>query len=179
MKGNSTNVHVSNVVCHESGAMCIGSIGSNAAQPDFVENVYYDNVTAYHSSNAAWIKTYSGQGRVRNVTFANMRFDNVNQPIYITPCIYSASGCDTSRLSIEDIRWVNITGTSRYNVAAGIHCSAAAPCKNLQMENVNITPMKGGKAKWLCSNIQNQASSGIPCTESCPANWPQQLNGDR
>lgn len=27
MKGNSTNVHVSNVVCHESGAMCIGSIG--------------------------------------------------------------------------------------------------------------------------------------------------------
>ncbi|KAK2605417.1 hypothetical protein N8I77_008254 [Diaporthe amygdali] len=178
MKGNSTNVHVSNVVCHESGAMCIGSIGSNPSQPDFVENVYYDNVTAYHSSNAAWIKTYSGQGRVRNVTFANMRFDNVNQPIYITPCIYGSSGCDTSRLSIEDIRWVNITGTSRYNVAAGIHCSAATPCKNLQMENVKITPMNGGTAKWLCSNIQNQQSSGIPCTESCPANWPQQLSGN-
>ena len=179
MKGNSSNVHVSNVVCHESGAMCIGSIGSNPSQADIVENVYYDNVTAYHSSNAAWIKTYSGQGRVRNVTFACMRFDNVNQPIYITPCIYGSSGCDSSRLSIEDIRWVNITGTSRYNVAAGIHCSAAAPCKNLSMENVNITPMKGGTAKWLCSNIQNQQSSGIPCTESCPANWPQQLDGDR
>lgn len=178
MKGNSTNVHVSNVVCHESGAMCIGSIGSNPSQPDYVENVYYDNVTAYHSSNAAWLKTYSGQGRVRNVTYANMRFENVNQPIYITPCIYGSSGCDTSRLSIEDIRWVNITGTSRYNVAAGIHCSAATPCKNLKMENVNITPMKGGTAKWLCSNIQNQGSSGIPCTESCPANWPQQLSGD-
>lgn len=135
-------------------------------------------MTAYHSSNAAWIKTYSGQGRVRNVTFANMRFDNVNQPIYITPCIYGSSGCDTSRLSIEDIRWVNITGTSRYNVAAGIHCSAAAPCKNLKMENVNITPMNGGNAKWLCSNIQNQQSSGIPCTESCPANWQQQLTGN-
>lgn len=24
MKGNSSNIHVSNVVCHESGAMCIG-----------------------------------------------------------------------------------------------------------------------------------------------------------
>ncbi|ORY71248.1 glycoside hydrolase family 28 protein [Pseudomassariella vexata] len=179
MKGNSTNISVSNVSCHESGCACIGSLGSQASQPDYVENVSFNNISCTHSSNAAWIKTYSGTGRVRNITFANFQLDNVNQPVYITPCIYTGQGCDTSRLPIEDVRWVNITGTSRYNVAGGIHCSASNPCKNLTMENVNIKPMSGGTTKWLCSNIQNQASSGIPCTESCPANWPQQLSGNR
>ncbi|ETS80879.1 hypothetical protein PFICI_08408 [Pestalotiopsis fici W106-1] len=179
MKGNSTNISVSNVTCYESGCACIGSIGSQASQPDYVENVYFDNVTCIHSSNAAWIKTYSGTGRVRNITFANFHISQVDQPIYVTPCIYSASGCDSSRLGISDVRWVNITGTSRYNVAAGIHCSAATPCKGFSMENVNITPAAGGSAKWLCSNIEAQSSSGIPCTGTCPANWPQQLKGNQ
>lgn len=87
VKGNSSNVHVSNVVCHESGAMTIGSVGSNSAQPDYVENIVFDNITAIHSSNAAWIKTYPGNGYVRNVTFRNIQFEDVNQPIYVTSCI--------------------------------------------------------------------------------------------
>lgn len=85
MKGNSSNVYASNVHCYESGCAVIGSIGSNAGQPDYVSNVYYDNFTCTHSSNAAWIKTYSGTGYVRNVTFANFKFADVNQPIYVTP----------------------------------------------------------------------------------------------
>lgn len=67
--------------------MVIGSVGSNAGQPDYVENVVFENVTAYHSSNAAWIKTYPGTGYVRNVTFRNIRFEDVNQPIYMSSCI--------------------------------------------------------------------------------------------
>ncbi|KAL2191827.1 glycoside hydrolase family 28 protein [Thermothelomyces heterothallicus CBS 203.75] len=87
VKGNSTNVHVKNVVCTESGATVIGSIGSNAWQPDYVENVVFENITAKHSSNAAWIKTYPGTGYVRNVTFRNIHFEDVNQPIYLSSCI--------------------------------------------------------------------------------------------
>ncbi|KAF2840097.1 glycoside hydrolase family 28 protein [Patellaria atrata CBS 101060] len=180
IKGNSTNVHVSNVTCHESGAMCIGSIGSNANQPDYVENIVFENIKAYHSSNAAWIKTYPGTGYVRNVTFRNIEFDDVNQPIYISPCIYTGQNCDSSRLRISDIKWENIKGTSRYNIGAGIHCSAAAPCQNLQFSGIDIKKKNGGSAvKYLCSNIQNQASSGLQCTGPCPGNFPQQLNGDR
>ena len=91
IKGNSSNVHVSNVVCRESGAMTVGSVGSNSAQPDYVENVLFENITAIHSSNAAWIKTYPGRGYVRNVTFRNVRFEDVNQPIYVTSCICTFS----------------------------------------------------------------------------------------
>ncbi|TVY81138.1 Alpha-L-rhamnosidase rgxB [Lachnellula suecica] len=178
VKGNSTNINVSNIVCHESGAMCIGSIGSNAVQPDYVENVVFDNITLTHSSNAAWIKTYPGTGHVKNVLFRNIQFTNVNQPIYISPCIYSGQNCDSSRLQISDVRWENISGTSRYNVGAGMHCSSSAPCQNLTFANIDIKPMNGGTIEYLCSNIANQKSMGLTCTGTCPANWAQQLTGN-
>ncbi|KAH6840894.1 glycoside hydrolase family 28 protein [Chaetomium sp. MPI-CAGE-AT-0009] len=178
VKGNSTNVHVRNVTCEESGVMTIGSIGSNAAQPDYVENIVFEDIKAVHSSNAAWIKTYPGNGYVRNVTFRNIEFEDVNQPIYVTSCIYSYRNCDTSRLKISDVRWQNITGTSRYNVAVGIHCSAATPCDGFHFENINIKPKNGGTAKILCSNIRNQATMGLQCTGPCPGSHPQQLSGN-
>ncbi|KAK4237017.1 pectin lyase fold/virulence factor [Achaetomium macrosporum] len=177
VKANSKNIDVRNVTCYESGCAVIGSLG-NGNGPDTVDNVLFQDFKCNHSSNAAWIKTYPGQGHVRNVTFRNFDFSDVNQPIYISPCIYSGQNCDGSRLPIEDITWSNIKGTSRYNVAAGMHCSAAAPCKNLKFENIDIRPKAGGTAKVLCSNIQNQATMGLQCTGSCPGNWPQQLNGN-
>ncbi|KAJ4414542.1 hypothetical protein N0V85_003103 [Neurospora sp. IMI 360204] len=133
-----------------SGGRCIGSIGSNAGQPDYVENVVFENVERHDSSNAAWIKTYPG---------------------------HSYSNCDSSRISITDIRWENITGTARYNVAAGLHCTAA-PCDNLRFSGIDIKPLKGGNIKTLCSNIKNQASSGLTCTGPCPGSHPQQLSGN-
>jgi galacturan 1,4-alpha-galacturonidase len=64
-------------------------------------------------------------------------------------------------------------------VAAGIHCSSSNPCDGFYFENVNIKNKDGKTAdKFLCSNIANQAKSGIPCTGTCPANWPQQLQGN-
>ncbi|KAI1805445.1 glycoside hydrolase family 28 protein [Daldinia bambusicola] len=181
IKGNSTNIQVSDVHCYESGCATIGSLGNNPGNaPDFVQDVTFDNITCTHSSNAAWVKTYSGNGRVRNVTFSNIRAENVNQPIYVTSCIYTARGCDQSRLPIQDVRWINVTGTSRYNIAAAIHCSASSPCSGFSFENVDIQPLDGRSTpKYLCSNIQGQADSGIPCTGTCPADWPQQLSGNR
>ncbi|KAI2473885.1 glycoside hydrolase family 28 protein [Annulohypoxylon bovei var. microspora] len=180
VKGNSTNIHVSDVHCYESGCATIGSLGNPSNVADYVDNVVFDNITCTHSSNAAWIKTYSGTGHVKNVTFSNIRAENVNQPIYVTSCIYSNNGCDTSRLPISDIRWINVTGTSRYNIASAIHCPSSSPCSGFSFENVNITPLDGTSApKYLCSNIQGQDGTGIPCTGTCPAGWPQQLSGNR
>lgn len=176
IKGNSSNVHVQNVTCYESGAMCIGSMGNPTTVPEYVENVLFEDITAIHSSNAAWIKTYPGQGYVRNITFRNIKFQDVNQPIYVSPCIYSYRNCDSSRLKISDVTWENITGTSRYNVAAGIYCSKAAPCTGLRFRNINIKPKDGGTAKILCSNMNSD--SGLACTGTCPAGWVQQLSGN-
>ena len=160
--------------------MVIGSMGNPPNIPETVENIVFEDIQAFYSSNAAWIKTYPGQGYVRNVTFRNFHIVGVNQPMYVTPCIYTYNRCDDSHLKISDITWQNITGTSRYNVGAAIHCSGATPCQNLTFSNIDIKQKNGGGAvKYLCSNIANQASSGLNCTGTCPANWPQQLDGNR
>lgn len=99
-----------------------------------------------------------GNGHVKNVTFRNIDFTNVNQPIYITTCIYSQQNCDASRIQISDITWENIKGTARYNIGAGMHCSTAAPCQNLKFSNIDITEMSGGAVKYLCSNIADGES---------------------
>lgn len=178
VKGNSTNILVQNVTCYESGCTTIGSVGNNAV--DFVENVIFEDIRCIDSSNAAWIKTYPAQsGHVKNITFRNYQIQNVNQPIYVTSCIYSYTNCDSSRLPISDVKWENITGTSRYNVAAALHCSSAAPCQNLTFSGVKIKAASGGADKVVCSNIANQATSGLNCTGTCPGSWPQQLSGNR
>ncbi|KAG9191818.1 hypothetical protein G6011_10552 [Alternaria panax] len=103
VKGNSKNIHVKNVTCYESGAMVIGSMGNPTNVPGTVDNVLFKDITSIHSSNAAWINTYPGQGHVKNVAFRNIKFQDVNQPIYVSSCIYSYQNCDSSRLRISDI----------------------------------------------------------------------------
>ncbi|KAK4206559.1 putative glycoside hydrolase family 28 protein [Rhypophila decipiens] len=134
VKGNSKNILAQNITCYESGCAVIGSIANGATQT--VEN------------------TYPGQGHVRNVTFCNFEFSDVDQPIYVTSCIYSGQNCDGSRLPIEGVTWENVKGTS---------------------------PRRGGggTGKVLCSNIKGQADMGLACTGTCPAGWPQQLKGNR
>jgi galacturan 1,4-alpha-galacturonidase len=53
IKGNSSNVHVQNVTCYESGAMCVGSLGNPTNIPDYVDNILFEDIKAIHSSNAA------------------------------------------------------------------------------------------------------------------------------
>lgn len=156
--------------------MVIGSLGNPPNIPETVDNILFEDITAIYSSNAAWIKTYPGTGHVKNVTFRNFKIQDVNQPIYVSPCIYSYTNCDSSHLKISDITWENITGTSAYDVSTAIYCSAAAPCTGLKFNNINIKPARGGQEKVLCSNMNSD--SGLDCTGTCPAGWKQQLSGN-
>ena len=60
--------------------------------PNNIDNMLFQDFKCNHSSNAAWIKTYLGQGCVRNVTCRNFKSSDVDQSIYVTPCIYSGQG---------------------------------------------------------------------------------------
>ena len=113
VKGNTTNLYVRNITCYGSAGMPIGSVGQYPTKPDYVENILFEDIILYHSTSAGWVKTWAGvpaltssngdnggggTGFVRNVTWRNMRCENVNQPIYVTQCTYGndPSICDTS-----------------------------------------------------------------------------------
>jgi len=127
-----------------------------------------------------------GTGLIKNVTFSNFDLVNVGLPIQISQCIYSetGSGCNTSTLQIEDISWVNFTGTSRYNIAASLYCSPVVPCPNIAFENITLQSVNQtlGLPLWnttlqdeiyQCTNIVGQNRSGIPCNQAAPDDFGQ------
>ena len=204
-KGNTTNLHVRNVTCYQSNGMTIGSVGQYLHNPDYVENVLFEDVTLIDSSNAAYIKTWQGvvaektsngdaggggSGYVRDVKFSNFQLTNVGLPIQITQCIYSensANTCDTSNMRISNITWQNFTGTTRYNVAASLHCAKSHPCPGIHFQNVNLTSVNATKGLQLynttlrnevfqCANIVNQnTTSNIGCNHWAPNNYGQSV----
>jgi hypothetical protein len=179
VKGNSTNIDVRNVTCIRGNGACIGSVGKVATQLDYVDNVHFQDIKLVGSENAAYIKTYSGIGHVRNVTFRNFQLEDVGQPIYVTPCTYGFKNCDTSKIGISDVTWDNFKGTSKYNVTAAMSCSKSTPCKDFRFKGISIHRAGGGNSKVLCSNIENQNSMGLKCTGTCPSNWGQHVTQDR
>jgi galacturan 1,4-alpha-galacturonidase len=209
VKGNTTNMFVKNVTCYGSFGIAIGSVGQYPLTPDYVENIVFEDVVLYDAYNAAYIKTWQGldlnssfngdsggggSGYVKNVTFRNFEVNNVNLPIFITQCIYQTGNdeaiCDTSLVQISGIMWENFKGTSQFNLAASLHCSALHPCEDIFFENVRIESvnaslglplfgtMKQGEAVE-CANIGNQnTTSEIPCSEWAPGNMPQEIRAN-
>ena len=207
-KGNTTNLLVRNVTCYKGNGMTIGSVGQYPLNPDYVENVVFEDVRLINSTDGAYIKTWQGttqdntgngdaggggSGYVRNVTFRNFEITNVGLPIQITQCIYSESSsdtCDTSKMQISNITWQNFTGTSRYNIAASLFCTSLHPCPDIYFENVNITsvnaslglPLSGTTMQdevYQCANVVNEnTTSGIPCNRLAPDNFGQTVTGN-
>lgn len=206
-KGNTTNLHVKNVTCHGGAGMTIGSVGQYADTPDYVYNVTFEDVRCLNTGDCAYVKTWQGDvlntttngdgggggsGIVKNITFRNFELENVGLPIQISQCIYAGkggSGCNTSKMAIEDVHWVNFTGTSRYNIAASLYCSAIHPCPGVTFENVDLLGVNQtlGLPFWnttiqhevfQCDNIIDQADSGIPCNRVAPDFYSQGVSGN-
>lgn len=203
-KGNTTNLHVKNVTCYGGAGMTIGSVGQYPTMPDYNENTLFENVRTIGSSDGGYIKTWQGvyqsstgngdgggggSGIIHNITFRNFEVTNVALPIQISQCIYSetvgADTCETSKMNISDITFENFTGTSRYNIAASLHCADVHHCPGIYFKNVNITSVNAtlGLPLWnttlqdevfQCANIVNQnTTSGIPCNHWAPDNYGQ------
>ncbi|KAJ5216247.1 uncharacterized protein N7498_002654 [Penicillium cinerascens] len=206
-KGNTTNLYAKNISCEGGTGVTIGSIGQYPDTPDYNLNTTFENVKVKNSMDGAYIKTWQGTqiytpsngdwggggtGLVKNITFRNFEMENVGLPIQLSQCVYSAGtnkGCNTSTLQIEDVKWQNIRGTSRFNIASSIYCSDECPCPNITFDNVNITSVNATRGLpfygtdiqhelFQCTNIIGQNDSGIPCNQAAPSNFSQWIYGN-
>ncbi|ETN42478.1 uncharacterized protein HMPREF1541_01634 [Cyphellophora europaea CBS 101466] len=207
VKGNSTNITIRNATCHHGNGMTIGSVGEYPEWPDYVENILFEDVKLFGTEEGAYIKIWQGEpsgdsdngagggggsGYVKNVTFRNFELTDVPLPIQISQCIYTeGSGkCDSSKMQVANITWENFKGTSRFNIAASIHCVKTHPCpglyfKDVDLKSVNETlglPLTNTDLPFevfQCANIVNQNStSNIPCNWYAPNNFNQHVNGN-
>lgn len=113
IKGNSTNIYSKNITCIHTHGMPIGSVGQFPNRPDYVQDIWYEDVHLINSTNGAWVKAWQGTNRAtsnngdtggggggwaKNVTWKNFTMENVGMPISITECVYGNDPeiCDTS-----------------------------------------------------------------------------------
>ncbi|RJE26348.1 Exo-polygalacturonase [Aspergillus sclerotialis] len=127
-KPNSTNILVQNLHCNGSHGISVGSLGQYKGEVDIVENVLVTNISMFNASDGARIKVWpgshssmsddlqggGGSGSVKNITYDNMRIDNVDWSIEVTQCYGQKNQtlCNEfpSNLTISDIHFKNFNG---------------------------------------------------------------------
>ncbi|KZT57617.1 glycoside hydrolase family 28 protein [Calocera cornea HHB12733] len=194
-KGNSTNIYVRNVTCWGGNGVAYGSLGQYQNRTDNLINITMEDMYFYPSeaglalTGAAYFKAWvgvhfgdppngggGGTGLVKNVTMRNFQFQDADEPVYLQSCLtYSAlpnisAYCNTSTLQFEDVTIEDFVGTSsgkNNGSLVNIACSPAAPCRNFEFVNFNVTAPKNFTPEYTCINAINV--TGINCTSGAIA----------
>ncbi|KAK1271607.1 putative polygalacturonase [Acorus gramineus] len=153
--GNSmSNVNITGVACGPGHGISIGSLGKDSARAT-VEQIH------------------GGSGYARGITFNNITLTSTANPIIIDqfycdnnkPC-----GISSSAVEVSDVRFTNVKGTvqldgSNTQVGIRLNCSATVPCKNIIVDDVQITSTDPKvQVTSICSNAQviNTCTNCIP-----------------
>ncbi|KAI0828649.1 pectin lyase-like protein [Trametes gibbosa] len=177
-KPNSTNIIVANMWCNGSHGVSVGSLGQYAGETDIVANVSVTNITMLNAQNGARIKVFGGNpspvstvgggtGFVQNITFKDFHVENVDNPVLIDQCYSTpADVCAQfpSNLSISDVHYINVTGTSSGRegaVVVDLECSDT--CQDITAEDTHLSSPKGN-ATFVCKNIASTAELDFDCT---------------
>ncbi|XXG58575.1 hypothetical protein AAC387_Pa04g0856 [Persea americana] len=168
-----TNVHISKVTCGPGHGISVGSLGKYPDEKDVTGLIISDS-TISDTLNGIRIKSWSNSpsaSSVSNITFENITFKNVNNPIIIDQEYCPSRTCTNevpSKVQISDVTFKNIQGTSASEVGVTLLCSKGLPCKNVKLQDINITPSKGGAPlKTKCSNIKAHYE-GTQVPPPCP-----------
>ncbi|XP_048332094.2 probable polygalacturonase At1g80170 isoform X1 [Ziziphus jujuba] len=169
---HTSNIYIFNVGCGPGHGISIGSLGrsGNIVQ---VENIYVSRVYLKGTTNGARIKTWQvGKGHVRGVTFENLYFDSVKNPIIIDQNYCNIRGaCKEQKtgVQISDVLFENIYGTSSTDVAINLNCSRSVACTGILMKSIYLTSDKiGHKLTSYCTNAYGYSLGMIqplPCLQ--------------
>ncbi|XP_002974127.2 polygalacturonase [Selaginella moellendorffii] len=173
--GGSSNIDVSSIVCGPGHGISIGSLGGG----DVVSGVRVRNANLIGTTNGVRIKSYkNGHGTVSDVSFEDVRMDEVANPIIIDQaycdahehdCGAEAAAEEVSGVSISGVRYKNISGTSKTKTAITLRCSQVVGCDGIELDNVEITQaINGANADARCSNAYGVAGKNV-FPESCLA----------
>ncbi|KAK8507139.1 hypothetical protein V6N12_008486 [Hibiscus sabdariffa] len=105
-----------------------------------VSKISVTNSTLKGTTNGARIKTYKtdSPSKASDIIFKDLIMDRVANPIIIDQEYGNRASTQESRVSISDIHFENIKGTSESKIAVKLICSKLNPCSGVQVKNVNL-----------------------------------------
>ncbi|KAK8557444.1 hypothetical protein V6N13_013715 [Hibiscus sabdariffa] len=168
----TTEISIKNVTCGPGHGFSIGSLGHYDDEAD-VSKISVINSTLKGTTNGARIKTYKtdSPSKASDITFKDLIMDRVANPIIIDQEYGNRASTQESRVSISDIHFENIKGTSESKIAVKLICSKLNPCRGVQVKNVNLQYVgRPNDPRPFSSNCTNAkvTYSGIqrppPCT---------------
>ncbi|KAF0935364.1 hypothetical protein E2562_032055 [Oryza meyeriana var. granulata] len=158
-------VRVHGVRCGPGHGISVGSLGRYKDEKD-VEDVVVSNCTLRGTTNGLRIKSYEdskSQLKATKFVYDGVTMDNVSYPIiidqkYCPNNICSKSG--SSKVTVADIIFKNIVGTSATPEAVTLNCANNLPCQGVQLHNVNVKYAgKGNTTIAVCNNVHGKTSN--------------------
>ncbi|XP_073099650.1 exopolygalacturonase-like isoform X1 [Elaeis guineensis] len=156
---SNSEVLLSGISCGPGHGISIGSLGRYHNEGD-VRGLVIKDSTLAGTSNGVRIKTWEnspGTSKAVNMTFENIVMNSVANPIIIDQmyCPYSSCASDApSGVILSDIFFRNIRGTSTTPVAVTLRCSRGVPCKNVNLQDVNLKYVGQLPATASCMNVK-------------------------
>ncbi|XP_006656147.1 exopolygalacturonase-like [Oryza brachyantha] len=160
----SEGINITGVTCGPGHGISVGSLGRYKDEKD-VTDVTVKDCTLKKTSNGVRIKSYEDAASTLTAskfTYENIEMDDVANPIiidmkYCPNKICTANG--NSKVTIKDITFKNITGTSSTPEAVSLLCSEKLPCSGVTMNDVKVE-YKGtnNKTMAVCNNAKGTAT---------------------
>ncbi|XP_050909442.1 probable polygalacturonase At3g15720 [Lathyrus oleraceus] len=135
----SSFINITGVFCGPGHGISIGSLGKNGEYAK-VEDIYVKNCTFTRTSNGARIKTWKGgNGYARKITYENIEFIEVKNPIIIDQSYYPKLYANVGKgVAVTDVTFRNLRGTSTKDPIQ-LKCETTISCINIELDNINIT----------------------------------------
>ncbi|KAG8075301.1 hypothetical protein GUJ93_ZPchr0006g44634 [Zizania palustris] len=177
----SADITVSGVSCGPGHGISVGSLGRNAGEAD-VRRLRVSNCTIVGTANGVRIKTWRHGGgaprpssAVSGLVFEDIVMSRVRNPIIIDqeycPYAYCHQPGQRQRPSvvkISDVKFRNIRGVSATQVAVKLSCSAASPCRGLELRDIDLRYVRRGVATVSrCANVAGGVAGGKLVPPSC------------
>ncbi|KAK9030685.1 hypothetical protein V6N11_032101 [Hibiscus sabdariffa] len=167
---NTDGIHLqiaTDVSIHDSN-IAAGKGGESAQ----VENINVKRVNFRETTNGARIKTWqTGKGIVQFVTFSNLNFTAVANPIIIDQYYcYRPNACKQTKtgVHIRAVTYSGLIGTSKTKVAINLNCSNVVGCTGIKLNSIRLAPATReiGQLTSSCNNAYG-VNRGTIQPESC------------
>ncbi|KAF0914178.1 hypothetical protein E2562_027596 [Oryza meyeriana var. granulata] len=160
----SEGINITGVTCGPGHGISVGSLGRYKDEKD-VKDITVKDCVLKKTTNGIRIKSYEdalSPITASKLTYENIKMEDVANPIIIDQKYCPNKICTSkgnSKVSVKDVTFKNITGTSSTPEAVSLLCSDKLPCSGVQMNDVKVE--YGGsdnKTMAVCNNAKVTAT---------------------